>query len=696
MNEASVIQQQEREGYAPLFPSFPHFLHGGDYNPEQWMETPEIWDEDMRLMKLAGCNQVSMGIFSWAELEPEEGVYNFSFLDTMMDKCHANGIKVILATPTGAKPNWMAAKYPEIRRMTPERVREFQGERHNHCYTSPVYREKAAAINRKLAERYKDHPALLAWHISNEFGGICFCPLCAEAFRGFLKTKYGTLDKLNHQYWARFWSHTYTSWSQIEPPSPIGEHSVHALKLDWMRFVTHQTVDFMKAEVAPLKELTPHLPVTTNMMDTYELLDYTKFREVCDFASWDNYPTWNGPEHNTVLPADRALAHDQIRCLFPDRPFLLMESTPSQVNWHPVNKLKRPGVHILSSMQAVAQGSDSVQYFQWRKSRGSCEKFHGAVVDHVGHEHTRVFREVARMGDMLKQMDAVIGSRVKAEAAVIWDQENRWILHDFQGFNRQHMDYEETVRSFYRAFWNRNVNVDVIDSLDSFEGYKLVIAPMLYMLKPGVAERLKAFVAAGGTLVGTYLTGMVNENDLCFLGGMPGDGLREVFGLWQEDVDALYDGETVPLKPMCGSASFFAKEMCALIHAETAQVRAVYDGEFYKGEPAVTVNAYGEGRAWYVAPRCPEFNDHLVGNLIRSCGIRPNVEGETIHNVHVSSRENDTERFLFFQNYTDQAVTVDLTCKDTAHPGRDLFTGEEAGSALEMEPYGVRVLVEKK
>lgn len=674
--------------FEPIIKNFPHFIHGGDYNPDQWFETPEIWDEDMRLMKLANCNEMTMGIFSWATLEPEEGVFDFSFLDTMMDKVAENGGKVILSTPTGAKPNWMAEKYPEIRRVNPLQMRHLQGERHNHCLTSPVYREKAQIINRKLAERYKDHPALIAWHISNEYGGECFCPLCAEAFRSFLKKKYGTLEKINHEYWTRFWSHTITDWSQINPPSPIGENSVHALKLDWRRFVTEQTVDFMRNEIEPLREITPDIPITTNMMDTFFDLDYTKFRDVCDFASWDNYPTWHGPEHDQNLAASRALAHDQIRNVKNGQPFFLMESTPSQVNWHPINKLKRPGMHILSSMQAVAHGSDSVQYFQWRKSRGSSEKFHGAVVDHVGHENTRVFREVAKTGEMLKKMDEIIGSSVPSEVAIIWDQENRWALSDIQGFNRKHMEYEDTIRDFYNAFWNRNVNIDLIDSEDSFQGYKLLVAPILYMLKPGVAERLRQFVEQGGTLVGTYMTGMVNENDLCFLGGMPGEGLTEVFGLWQEDIDALYEEERVPLLPVISGHLFEAKDMCALIHATTAKVRASYNGEFYKGEPAVTVNDFGNGQAWYIACRSSEYNDFLMGELIRSLNIQRNVKADTEHNVHVSTRSNGESVFYFVQNYNDTEKYIQLDEKNYI----DMMTGESVTGKIKLEPFGVRIL----
>lgn len=710
---------KQTERFAPINADFPHFLHGGDYNPDQWVETPEIWDEDMRLMKLANCNEMSMGIFAWAALEPEEGVYDFSFLDTMMNKIARAGGKVVLATPSGAKPNWMAAKYPEIRRVNEYQQRELQGLRHNHCFTSPIYREKVQQINRKLAERYKDHPALVAWHISNEYGGECHCPLCAAAFREWMKNKYhGSLDELNHEYWSRFWSHTYTDWDQVEPPSAIGENNMPSLILDWKRFVTCQTVDFMKNEIAPLKEITPNVPITTNMMGTYPGLDYSKFKDVCDVVSWDNYPSWHGPEHDMknglkaredqeyLTPSDIAFTHDMTRGWKQGKPFMLMESTPSAVNWKPVNKLKRPGMHILSSMQAVAHGSDTVQYFQWRKSRGGSEKFHGAVVDHVGHENTRVFREVSELGGMLKKLDDVIGCCTPSDVGLIWDQENRWAVELIQGFNKEHMDVERTAKDFHREFWKRGINVDVIDSEESFEGYKLIVAPMLYMMKPGVAVRLKKFVEEGGTLVTTYLTAMVNENDLCFLGGQPGDGMGEVLGLWQEDVDALYEDERVKVAgvPDWGNdravvaQKFEAKDMCALIHPTTAKVRAVYESEFYKGMAAATVNSFGKGQAWFIACRSSELNEAVLTELVEKLDIHRNLKAELPKGTTVSSRSDGEYEYLFVQNYNEEPVTVKLNDKTYL----DMISGEEykayfkgIGFPLEVPGYGVKILKAK-
>lgn len=673
----------------PPVTKVPHMLHGGDYNPEQWIDTPEIWREDMRLMKLAGVNVVSLGIFAWSMLEPEEGKFNFGWLDRIMDMLADNGVYVVLATPSGAKPNWMAAKYPEIRRINARGEREPQAGRHNHCYTSPVYREKVTIINTHLAQRYRNHPALIMWHVSNEYGGECYCPLCKEAFREFLKKKYGTLDRLNRAWWTTFWSHRYTDWSQIDAL----DGSVHGLILDWKRFVTHQTVDFMRVEIAPLKKYTPNIPVTTNMMGTYPGLDYWKFADVCDVIVWDNYPRWHREENFVDMAARVAFVHDLNRSI-KHRPFLMLESTPSQTNWADISPLKRPGVHVLSSLQAVAHGSDSVMYFQWRKSRGSCEKFHGAVVDHCGHEHTRVFRDVQEVGRILQKLDAVVGTTNPVETAVIFDWENRWAFEEERGPRNVNKDYEQTVvRDFYRPLWLRQIPADVINMDQDFSPYRLLIAPILYMVRPGVAERIARFVKAGGTFVTTYFSGLVDENDLCFLGGFPGP-LREILGIWVEEHDALADHMVQSVQALPGNelgltGSYAARHYCDLLHCETAQPLAVFGQDFYAGRPAVTVNYLGKGRAFYIASRNDDrFHRDLAAGLIRLLGLRPNIQAPVPEGVSVQRRSDGKFDYLFFLNCTDRPQTVPLD------PGThwDMIAEREVSGAVHMPPYGTMIL----
>ena len=678
------------DNYQPINPNYPHILHGGDYNPEQWMEYEGIWDEDMRLMKLANCNAMTVGIFSWAVLEPEEGRFCFDFLDTIMDRLDQNGMKAVLATPSGARPAWLSAKYPEVLRTDENRVKHLHGGRHNHCLTSPVYREKVQKINRLLAERYRNHPALLAWHISNEYSGCCHCDLCQEAFREWLKKKYkNDLDELNRQWWTTFWSHTYTAWEQIESPSPIGESQLHGLLLDWNRFVTDQTVSFIENEIAPIRELTPDIPVTTNLMSTYPGLNYHKVQEMLDVVSWDSYPLWHKPDENVQVACQTAFYHDLMRGLKDGKPFMLMESTPSLVNWAPINKLKRPGMHKLSSLQAVAHGADTVQYFQWRKSRGSCEKFHGAVVDHCGHENTRVFGEVSALGETLNKLDGVVGTCVKSDAALIYDWENGWGINGLQGLNRFDKKYEETCRRHYESFWKRGINLNVIDSLQDFSNYKLVVAPMLYMIRPGVADRIEAYVKAGGTFVATYLTGMVNENDLCFLGGFPAGQLKDVFGIWNEEIDSLYETENNTVRLVSCAREYRAVDYCELIHADKAEVLAEYATDFYAGTPALTKNMYGKGTAYYIAFRddgC--FVDDFYGCLASDLDILSNLPGNLPHGVTAHTREDGRNRFWFIENYNQEPCSVRLG--DGAF--WDMERGISATGTVTLEPFGIRIL----
>ena len=677
--------------FAPATPKFPHMLHGGDYNPEQWLDQPEVLEEDIRLFRKAHINCVSLGIFSWAKLEPEEGVYDFGWLDGIIDRLYANGIYTVLATPSGARPQWLAQKYPEVLRVRPDGLRNFYGHRQNHCYTSPLYREKVTRIDTRLAEHYADHPAVILWHISNEFGGECHCELCQAAFREWVQKKYGTLDKLNHAWWANFWSHTYTDWSQVHSPSPVGETSVHGLDLDWRRFVTHQTVDFMKTEIAAVKAVNPDIPVTTNMMTmyTYEL-NYFAFRDALDVISWDNYPEWHNPYMgNEEVAKDCAMTHDMMRSL-QKKPFLLMECTPNATNWQGVSKLKKPGMHQLSVIEAVAHGADSGQYFQLRQSRGSCEKFHSAVISNTGTENTRTFREVTDIGAVLEQLsDRVYGSGTPAETAILFDTENKWALDKCQGPRNIGLDYFGNIRRNYSYFWKNGINVDIIDSTFDLSGYKLVIAPMLYLFRDGIQEKLRRFVRDGGTLVTTCFTGVVNDTDLSFLGEATEDKLSDVLGLWVEEVDSLYDCESN--RTTWNGKSYSLKELCEICHPTTCETLAVYETDFYAGKPVLTKNQFGKGVAYHVSASADtDFFHALYAKLAAACDLTYAIRTAVPDGVSLTWRQSDTEKLIFVQNFGDSAAAVQMD-----QPYENVLTGETVSGSLNIEKYGFAVLAKQ-
>lgn len=664
--------------------------HGGDYNPEQWPR--EIWDEDARLMDLAGWNVATIAVFSWVTLEPAEGQFEFDWLDEQMDRMQRGGRKVILATSTAATPAWLDQKYPEVLRTGADGVRNRHGNRVNYCLTSPIYREKCRILVEQLAKRYAGHPALALWHVSNEYGGDCHCGLCAEAFRGWLKAKYGTLDKLNAAYWAAFWSHTFTDWSQLDiPGEPHGETSIHGLTLDWKRFVTDQTIALYENEAAILRRHTPKTPITTNLMGFYGGVNYEWLSKHLDVVCWDSYPAFSGPLVETSTWQTVAMAHDLYRA-FLDKPFLLMECTPSSSNWYPRMALKRPGMHMLEGLQAIAHGSDSVQYFQWRASRGSGEKLHGAIVQQDGTEHARVFQEVADLGRMLESIREVSGSTTEAEVALIYDWETSWAILAAAGPLQGERGYKQTVQDHYRPFWQAGIPVDIIGSEKDFSKYRLLIAPMLYMIRPGVAERIEAFVRAGGTFVTTYHSGIADESDLCFQ-GFPGP-LRKLLGVWNEELDVLYDGQTNAVDFDDGNAlglqgGYEARTFCARIHAEGAEIIARYASDFYSGEPALTVNRVGEGSAYYIASRNDgEFQQVFFRTLGEQLGLRRTIRRELPSGVTAQRRENDEREFVFLLNCTgtDQNVNV----KDEQL--RDAVTGIPTEEAR-LKPWGVKVLI---
>ena len=475
----------------------PKIWYGGDYNPEQWDK--EIMNEDLRMFNLSGIDVVTINVFSWALSQPNEDTYDFAWLDEIIDRLYENGTYVCLATSTGAHPAWMARKYPDVLRVDFEgRKRKFGG-RHNSCPNSPTYRKYSERIAEKLAERYKDHPAVLIWHVSNEYGGYCYCDHCADGFRNWLQERYTTLETLNKAWNTGFWGHTFYEWEEIVPPNALSEEwgvdntNFQGISLDYRRFMSDSLLDCYKLEYNAIKKHTPDLPVTTNLMGLYKELDYFKWAKHLDVVSWDNYPSLNTPISLT------AMTHDLMRGLKQGQPFMLMEQTPSQQNWQPYNSLKRPGVMKLWSYQAVAHGADTVMFFQLRRSVGACEKYHGAVIEHVGHEHTRVFRECAELGSELQKLsDSLLDTRINARVAIVFDWENRWAIELSSGPTVA-LKYVDEVHKYYDALFQQNIQADLIGTDTDLSGYDIVIAPVLYMVKKGYAKRVEDFVRSGGT-----------------------------------------------------------------------------------------------------------------------------------------------------------------------------------------------------
>lgn len=666
-------------------------LYGGDYNPEQWPE--EIWKEDIRLFKLAHIDVVTLNVFSWAALQPDEDTYDFARLDKIMEMVKENGLKVCMATSTAAHPAWMARKHPDILRTERNGMKRKFGSRHNSCPNSPTYRKYSVTLAEKLAERYKDYDNIVAWHISNEYGGECYCENCEKAFRGWLKEKYKTIDELNRVWNTSFWGHTMYDFEDVVSPNLLSEEfkgegekintTFQGISLDYNRFNSDSMLECFRLEYEAVKKYTPDIPVTTNLMGSYKPLDYFKWGKYMDFISWDNYPACD------YTPAQVAMQHDLMRGLKGGKPFALMEQTPSVSNWHTYCKLKRPGIMRLWSYQAIAHGSDTVMFFQMRRSIGACEKYHGAVIDHVGSENTRVFREITALGEELDKLGSeTLGSRAEAKAAIVFDWDNWWAA-EYSAGPSSLISYYDEIFQYYRAFSEQNIPVDFIGAEDDLSSYKFVIAPLLYMCKDGFDEKVREFVKSGGRFLTTYFSGYVEDHDLVITGGYPGR-LKDILGIWVEESDALPEGEANSFTYK--GKKYPATVLCDLLHLQGAEGLASYESDFYEGMPVLTCNQFGEGKAYYVAARSDsEFYKDFLGEICEELSICP--AARVPENVEATVRANENGSFLFLLNHGNEAADIVVE-----KAGTDIITGVsyEEGDKMTLYKNDVAIIRRNK
>lgn len=659
---------------------------GGDYNPDQWDEA--TIDEDMRLFKQAGINLVVLPVFSWAKLEPEENVYRFEWLDRLMDKFAEHDLKVGLATPTTAQPAWLSKKYPEVLPVDKQGRKRTHGMRVFFCVNSPKYRERAAAIAEQMAMRYAHHKNLVLWHVANEYGTYCYCPTCEKKFRVWLKNRYGTIENLNEQWHTAFWGRTVYDFDEIMLPTELNDDNKYypAVNLDYMRFMTDSTIECFENEAKVLRRYNPDITIQTNISGHIEKLDQFKMTKHMDIVAWDNYPK---PTDDKAFVACK---HDLMRGLKGGESFMLQEQSPNQQNWQPFSKLKRPGEVRMLSYQAMAHGSDTCLFFQLRQSKAGEEMYHGAVISHAGHGNTRIFRECAQIGSELQKIgDAFIGGKTPARVGILFDWDNWWALEYAASYclPSKNFNYIKKISKYHKALFDRNIPVDFVSVEADFAKYDLLVAPYLYMMKEGLAEKIYEFVNNGGSFVTTTLAGLVDENNKAVFGEYPGL-LRDLLGIWVEETDALYQDEKNGMLMSGGMLSgnhYSCSFQCDRIHARKAQVLGVYEKDFYAQTPCLTVNTYGKGKAYYIGTE-PDgsFLSDFLSLLCEEKQIAAPYEAAP--NVEITKRVTDSGETVFVLNHNHEPAKVQLR-EDSF---TDLITGQQVTGSTSVPAYDVMVL----
>ncbi|GAB3610365.1 beta-galactosidase [Humibacter ginsengiterrae] len=655
------------------------FAFGGDYNPEQW--DPSIWREDVELMRRAGVNLVTLGVFAWASLEPEPGVFTFEWMDEVMDLLHSASIAVDLATPTMAPPVWLSKQFPETLPVMADGETFGFGNRLHYDPSSPVYRERAAIITRALAERYSGHPALAMWHISNEYGPTAYNEQSSVAFRAWLQRRYGSLDALNDAWYTRFWSQRYASWDQVDVPAVPRSWMNPARQLDFKRFVSDALLECFVAERDIVRSFRDDIPIVTNFMRFYRNADYWAWAKQEDAVALDIYP--NPGEADSWVAA--AFNFDLMRSL-KGEPWVLMEQAASAVSQWKVNNVKRPGLMRTGSFQAIAHGSDTVLYFQWRASRGGHERFHSAMLPHSG-TASRTWGEVERLGNELPSIKDALGSGSHADIAVLFDWDAWWALTETHGLPRNDFDYPQLVLDHYRPLLEAHHAVDVVSFDSDFSDYRMIVVPNAYLVTDRFVSALTRYVAAGGVVVCSFFSGVVDENNNVRQPAYPG-GLRELIGGYIDEYWPARDGESFGVR--FGDPGFVttADWWQDSLHAESASVRAVYTTGLLEGRPAVVENAVGAGRVVYIGTRLEASAlARLLNDEAAAAGIRSLVP-DAPADVEVTVRESADARFLFALNHSEtDAATVSLP-----FAGRDLLTDTDVAEAITLAPLCVAVV----
>jgi beta-galactosidase len=643
--------------------------YGGDYNPEQWPE--KEWAEDVALMREAGVTLVTLGVFAWSRLEPRPGEYDLGWLDRVFDLLHSVGVRVSLATPTASPPPWFSDTHPEALPVAADGTRLLHGSRDTYCAAAPSYRAAARRIAQVLAHRYGNHPALALWHVHNEYGTECHCDLAAAAFRDWLRARYSTVDALNDAWTTDFWSQRYTDWSQVHPPRTTRYLPNPAQVLDFRRFWSDELLASYVEQRDVLRAT--GVPVTTNFVfGGWVPVDHARWAKEVDVVAVDHYPSAPG----LAGAAQTAFAADLARGWAGGRPWLLCETAPYHVVTPGRMHTKAPGQLARDVLPCVARGSRGAMFFQWRASRGGAERYHSALLPHAGADSRR-FRETVAMGALLGRIAETGPAPVRAATAVLFDAPSWWALQS-PGLPSEDIDYLHEVRAAHRALSRLGMGVDVLPVDAPLDGYRVVVVPALYLLdtaSPGnTAERLRAYVAGGGRLVVTFLSGVADSHGRVHTGGYPG-ALRDLLGIRTTEFHPMSSEVVVEL-----STGDVGRHWAETVETHGAETVATYPD----GGAAITRNRHGDGIAWYVSTRLDDdAYARLVAWAVGDDESRGHDAPLVPYGVDLVRRVTNGRGWLFAVNHTDRPQPLPAD-------GPDLVTGNPAGETI--PPGGVSVV----
>ncbi len=678
---------------------------GVDYYPEHWPESR--WQTDARLMREAGFNVARLAEFAWSKLEPEEGTYDFGWLDRAIHLLGEHGIDVVLGTPTAIPPDWLIARHPDVLPQDEKGIVRSEGTRRHYRFGSATYRAFCARIARIMASHYADNPHVIGWQTDNEFGchntTYDYSDESRTLFQAWLRRKYVSLDELNRRWGTVFWSQTFHTWDAIPLPKYAPADPNPSLALDFRRWASETARDFQRIQVEILRAANPAWFITHNFMGLFDQIDGYQLCEDLNFASWDNYPvtTWGGGRADL---ANSAFAHDVTRG-FKRRSFWVMEQQAGPTGAGVMAPAPRPGQIAYWAWQAIAHGADGIVFFRWRTCTVGAEQYWHGLLEHDGSARRR-YREAAGLGAQLKLAGAQIeGAYVPADVAILRDFDSAWayrIQGQVPGFS-----YDQELGSYHAALGRAHVNCDVISptmiAAEGFAPYKIIIAPCLHLISNELAQKLRTWVEGGGVLIGSYRLGVKDMDNRVVDVPLPGV-LRDVFGVVVEEYDPMgstYVNHVMPEPTstgghLMGSMGWDTRLWSDVLRIESQSATALarYALDYYADQPAITMNKVGGGAAIYVGTSSTDnhFYNALIRHALSCAHVTPIAPGLTVP-LHVELIKRVTpegKTLLFALNGQADTVTISGT---TGYV--NILTdkaGEPLGPTLTLAPWGVAVL----